>query len=80
MRDLTRAILRFTAELAILTAERILEHLDAERPLHDEPLPGHALPPDDTSFTGYSLSGDGCADSSLLAWGAAHLDAPEPPR
>lgn len=43
MRDLARTVAQFACEVTIYAAERILEALAAQRPLHDEPLPdGHA--------------------------------------
>lgn len=42
MRDLTRATIQFACEVTIYACERILEHLAAERPNMDDPLPdGH---------------------------------------
>lgn len=50
MRDLVSAAMRFACEVTIYAAERILEALDAQRPMHDDPLPdGHSdFHPDDT--------------------------------
>lgn len=56
MRELLKATMQFVCEIGIYTFERILEHLESDRPNIDDPLPaGYTAGPID-DFSGYSFT------------------------
>lgn len=65
MRDLIRAAIQYACEAVIYACSRVLEHLAAERPMLDDPLPD-TMPGTIDDFSGYrfglQLTADDYAD------------------